>query len=99
MMHLATLPALLIALILQEDGRADWTSWGGPRGDFHVESGPLVESWPDSGPRVLWERELGEGYSAILCREGRLFTMFRLADDVDEFEVVVSLDAETGEML
>jgi outer membrane protein assembly factor BamB len=99
MAHTAPLLLLLLTPISGDDPTADWTQWGGPRGDFHVESGPLVDSWPESGPKVLWEQEIGEGYSAILVRDGRLYTMFRIADDPDQVEIVVSLDAETGDFL
>jgi outer membrane protein assembly factor BamB len=70
----------------------DWLQWGGPRGDFTVESPDLADSWPEEGPPMLWKRPLGDGYSAILFRAGRLYTMYR--DDTEE--VIVCLDAETG---
>ncbi len=70
----------------------DWLQWGGPHGDFTVESGALAESWPEDGPRQLWKRPLGEGYSSILFRDGRLFTMYRQGNE----EIIVALDASTG---
>ena len=70
----------------------DWLQWGGPRGDFTVESTPLAESWPEDGPPLLWKRPLGDGYSAILAEKGRLYTMYRDGDE----EAIVSLDAKTG---
>ena len=95
-------PYLLLPFVLlvvpHGEGGADgeWTRWGGPRGDFHVTvTEALVESWSDSGPDVLWERELGGGYSAILCQGGRLFTLYH----EEGMEIVVALEAETGELL
>ena len=70
----------------------DWLQWGGPSGDFVVAAGALAESWPEDGPKQLWKRPLGEGYSSILVSKGRLFTMYRTGDE----EIVVSLDAGTG---
>ncbi len=81
--------ALLAAPVLAED----WLQWGGPRGDFTVTAGALAEAWPEDGPKQLWKRPLGKGYSSILYRDGRLFTLYREGDD----EVAVSLDARTGE--
>jgi enterochelin esterase-like enzyme/outer membrane protein assembly factor BamB len=66
--------------------------WGGPNGDFTLQAEGLADWWPANGPRVLWKRPLGEGYSSILSRDGNLFTMYRDGED----EVVVSLDARTG---
>ena len=37
----------------------------------------LASSWPDSGPKRLWKRSLGEGESGIVWADGILYTMFR----------------------
>jgi outer membrane protein assembly factor BamB len=72
-----------------------WTSWGGPRGDFTAAGGPLAEAWPAEGPRRLWQRPLGGGYSSVLYAEGRLYTLYRDGGE----EVMVALDAATGATL
>jgi outer membrane protein assembly factor BamB len=54
---------------------------------------PAPERWPSGGPRQLWARELGPGYSGIVAREDRLYTMYRAGSS----EVVVCLDARSGE--
>lgn len=54
-----------------------WLQWGGPTRDFKVPSASLATSWPADGPRRLWTRPLGEGHSAILVEDGRLYTMYR----------------------
>lgn len=73
----------------------EWPQWGGPRRDFKVTSGILAENWPPGGPKVLWERELGPGYSAIAAVRGRLYTSYRDGDD----EVIVALDAKSGQTI
>lgn len=75
--------------------KGDWTCFGGPNQQFHAESGKLTESWPEDGPQKLWQRNLGEGYSAILAEADRLYTMHR----ADEREAVLALDAATGKTL
>jgi hypothetical protein len=81
---------------------ADWTLWGGLRRDFRVESSDrLADSWPASGPKKLWERKLGEGYSGIAVRGDTLYTMYRrdaAAWQVftSDQEVVIALDAGAG---
>ena len=74
-------------------GETGWLQWGGPGQDFKAPSGALASSWPEDGPKKLWSRSLGEGYSAILVDDGRLFTMYR----TDGKETVACLDAKTGE--
>lgn len=73
--------------------QAQWTQWGGPGGDFRAEGGKLATSWPEDGPRQLWKRELGDGYSSILVHAGRLYTMYRSAEGR---ETVIALDAHNG---
>lgn len=72
-----------------------WPQWGGPKRDFTVADAGLAEDWPDAGPPVLWERALGEGYAGIALADDTLYTMLRR----DGEEVVVALDADTGETL
>ena len=88
--------AVLFACVVSPIAQAeDWPSWGGPRGDFTVEAGDLAEAWPEGGPPRLWQRPLGRGYSAIIAKDDKLFTMY--GDDEDD--VVIALDAATGKTL
>lgn len=81
--------------VLAPAGAGDWPQWGGPNRNFQVESRGLAVSWPSSGPKKLWSRALGEGYSSIVAVEDALYTMYRDGED----EIVVSLSADTGETL
>jgi outer membrane protein assembly factor BamB len=70
----------------------DWAQWGGPHRNFISDTKGLATTWPATGPRRLWQRELGEGYSAIAVEHGMLFTMYRKGDN----EVAIALDAASG---
>src|SRR5262245_29865421 len=70
----------------------DWLAWGGPRGDFSIEPQGITEAWPDEGPRQLWKRPLGDGYSAILCKGDTLFTAYYEKRE----DVAIALNAKTG---
>jgi outer membrane protein assembly factor BamB len=85
---------LLLAAALPADTKneAPWPQWGGPTRDFRVASGDLATSWPSGGPKKIWSRPLGEGYSSIVADSDGLFTMYRAGDD----EVIVCLEAATG---
>ena len=72
-----------------------WPQWGGARRDFKSGSKGLANSWPENGPRKLWERALGQGHSSIVSDGARLYTMYRRG----EREYVVSLDAGSGRTL
>ena len=72
--------------------RGDWPQWGGPHGNFIVENVKLADTWPTKGPRQIWRRRLGDGYSNIVTSGKRLVTMYR----ADSQEHVVAMDALTG---
>jgi outer membrane protein assembly factor BamB len=91
---MATCAAAVCALgLLSSPASAQWTSWGGPRADFSADCSGLKTEWPESGPKKLWSRALGEGYSAVLVDGDRLYTMYR----GESKERVVCLDAKSGE--
>jgi outer membrane protein assembly factor BamB len=100
-----TLGAALVAQVQPDDPAVRaWKEWGGPRRNFMVETSGLATSWPAGGPRSLWRRALGEGHSAILFENGRLYTMYRplgLLSMVrrSQEEVVASIDAATGKTI
>ncbi len=80
---------------------ASWPQWGGPHGDFKADSTGLADKWPDDGPKKVWNRDLGDGYSSIVSDGKRLYTMYRPVDEEKNKteEIVVALDPETGETI
>ena len=72
-----------------------WTQWGGPNRNFQTEARGIRDTWPASGPRVIWKRPLGEGYSSPVVENGLLYTMYGKRGE----EVVLAANAETGETL
>ncbi len=73
----------------------DWPLWGGKNRDFLVSAAGLADSWPASGPKKLWSRALGDGYSAIAEENGILYTAFRRGSK----DVITALDAAAGKTL
>jgi len=72
-----------------------WTQWGGPHRNFQTEASGLRGTWPATGPRVIWKRPLGEGYSSPVVENGVLYTMY----GKPRAEVVLAANAETGQTL
>ncbi|MBC7853536.1 MAG: PQQ-like beta-propeller repeat protein, partial [Pirellulaceae bacterium] len=54
-----------------------------------------LKKWPDAGPPIVWQRELGTGYSMPTIGRGRLFHFERIADEA----VLSCLESETGRFL
>jgi len=82
---------LLLACLLA----ADWPQFLGPqRNGVSAESG-ILTAWPAAGPKVLWQRPVGAGFSGPAVAGDRLVLFHRLNDE----EVVECLDAATGKQL
>jgi len=76
---------------------AQWSQWGGPNRDFSASAAGLAFQWPESGPRKVWHRPLGEGFSSIVADGDVLYTMYR--EGKEPFEFTVALDAKSGKTI
>jgi outer membrane protein assembly factor BamB len=77
----------------RQKATTDWLVWGGPTRDFKSPATGLAASWPTAGPRRLWTRALGEGFSAAAVEGNRLYTTYSPRPGT---EIVIALDASTG---
>jgi len=50
----------------------DWPVWGGKNRNFIVNTSGLADSWPAGGPKKVWSRPLGDGYSSVAEEGGVL---------------------------
>lgn len=80
------------ALICASLSAADWPQFLGPNRNATSSEAGLLLAWPQDGPPMLWEKKLGDGFSAPVVAGNRLIVFHR----VGEQEVVESLDAATG---
>ena len=83
------------ATVRSETPAAAWTQWAGPHRNFTIETSGLKSSWPAAGPKVMWKRALGDGYSSTPIEGNLLFTMYGRPGE----ETVTALDAATGKTL
>ncbi len=88
---LAILPLLLALPLLAES--TDWPQYRGPSRDGISPEVGLLDPWPEGGPKVLWRKSIGSGFSGLTASGGRLFTMM----SADGKEVAVAFDAATGD--
>ena len=89
---LSFLSLLFICLPSSTHGQSEWPQWGGPGRNFVSNSKGLAASWPQTGPKQLWSRALGEGHSAIVVDGNTLYTMYSQGEQ----ESVIALNASTG---
>jgi outer membrane protein assembly factor BamB len=74
---------------------SEWSQFRGPdRSGVSAETG-LLRSWPEGGPREVWRRSIGEGYSGVSIAGDRLCTMFAVGDE----ELLACSKVEDGEEL
>lgn len=72
-----------------------WPNLGGAQADgVSVETG-LMSTWPEGGPRVLWRRAFGQGYSSFAVVDGKAYTQYQ--DLWGQY--LVCLDVNSGETL
>jgi hypothetical protein len=60
----------LIMLALLFPVHAQWPQFGGPNGNFTTDGKGIATTWPAGGPRQLWRRVVGEGYSSVAVDAG-----------------------------
>ena len=89
----ATVVTVCLLVQAAESHAGDWSQWGGPNRNFMVNTRKLANMWPQGGPKRLWRRPLGAGYSSIVVADGKLYTMYRDGKN----DVVACLRAENGD--
>jgi len=86
--------AVELPSLATRDGE-DWPSFLGPRRDGTSSLKQIPLPWPESGPKIIWHAEMGEGYGAPAVALGRIV----LFDRIDDKARLRCLHAETGELL
>ena len=91
---LGVIPALILCEPVAAEDRSgeDWPRFLGPRGDNTSHENSLLDKWPTNGLRLLWEKEVGSGYSAPSVRSRWLVLHHRVGNR----EVVECSDAVNG---
>jgi outer membrane protein assembly factor BamB len=87
--------ALIAALVLiagLEAAAVDWPQFLGTDRNGVYTGPPLADSWPASGPKVVWRKQVGAGFAGPVVANGRLILFHRQGRE----EVVESLDIRTG---
>ncbi len=106
-----TVGALVLGLAAAGSARAgDWPQWLGPHRDAVWAEKGTLDKFPPGGPKVLWRKPIGSGYSGPAVVGGRIYVMDRqMKAPVPEgraelgtlpgTERVLCLDAKTGEQI
>jgi outer membrane protein assembly factor BamB len=86
---------LAVLVLVAQVAAEDWPRFLGPRGDgTSVETG-VVDIFPESGPPLVLEKNIGTGYSAPSVRTGKIVLHHRLKNE----EIVEAFSVANGESL
>ncbi len=92
----------------------DWPNWRGPQHNGISDETNWIDDWPAFEPAILWEQQVGTGFSSIVVADGRVFTMGNsdrmveapelggrsgVGHKLAEVDEVFCMDPNTGEML
>ena len=79
----------------------DWPVFLGPTGDSKSPEKGLILPWPKTGPRIVWETELGISYGIGSVASGRFFQFDRFDKRQGDAGIarLRCLNAETGEQI
>jgi outer membrane protein assembly factor BamB len=96
MRRLLSATAALLATLLSLTGASlaalDWPQYLGEGRDGVYKGPPLADAWPAGGPRVLWKKPVGQGFSGPVVAAGKLILHHRVGAE----EVVEAMDIKTG---
>ena len=90
--HLSLTVCAMAMLALTSSVAADWPQFLGPTRNG-VYSGPAIaDAWPASGPRQVWKKDVGPGFSGPVVADGKVILFHR----VGAHEVIEALQPATG---
>lgn len=87
------IPFLLFTIALSaQTPTSDWPQFFGPTRNGVYTGPPISEKWPAAGPKVLWRRDVGEGFAGPVVAQGHVVLFHRQGGR----EIVEAFDPNTG---
>lgn len=69
---------LFAILAVASAGAGDWPQFLGPERNGRSAETNLALRWPKEGPRPLWQRKVGQGFSGPVVADGKLILFHRI---------------------
>jgi len=74
---------LFASMAAAQTADVDWPQWRGPNRDGKSSDTGLLKSWPEGGPKLLWQaKSIGQGFSSVSFGGGMIYITGR--KDVDD---------------
>jgi outer membrane protein assembly factor BamB len=103
---LKTIPALVILILgglvcSPCHANLDWPHWRGPAKNGISQETAWSCDWGTQGPKVLWRKQVGTGFSSMAVSQGRVYTQGNTGTKGDKKtlpheDVIHCFDARTG---
>ena len=75
---------------------ADWSNYRGPDYNGITSETDWKSNWGDSGPKELWKKSIGIGFSSVTVADGRVYATGNTGKKTNT-DIVYCFDAVTGE--
>ena len=86
---------LLLGFNSEASAASDWPQLLGPTRNGIYHGNALAATWPKEGPRVVWRKDVGEGFSGSVVSDDKLILFHRHGNR----EIVECLSTAKGERL
>ena len=81
----------------QQSESISWNQFRGSNRSGVSAENALPDILPESGPELLWKKEIGSGFSEITISGDRIYTMLsEETDSISGSEYIAAFDAKTG---
>ena len=88
----AWIAAAVLAATAVTGAASDWPQFLGPARNGTYAGPPLADAWGAGGPKVVWRKQVGQGFAGPAVVGNRVILFHRVGNE----EVLESLDAATG---
>lgn len=85
----------LMATFAANSVAGDWPQVLGPERNGITVGEKLLPKWPQSGPRVEWQADVGEGFAGVAAKAGRVYLFHREGSE----ESLQCMQAATGDSI
>lgn len=86
---------LASCVAVRDAGAGDWPQILGPDRNGVAADERIAVSWPNGGPKELWQRGAGSGFAGVSVSKGVAVLFHRVKDE----EIIEALNALTGKTL
>ncbi|MBT6495298.1 MAG: PQQ-like beta-propeller repeat protein [Planctomycetaceae bacterium] len=94
-MHRILFAALAVSSLAVSATAGDWPQILGPTRNGIAVDEKLADKWPADGPKTVWQRKVGTGFSGIVVSDGIAVLFHRVGNN----ETAEAMNAATGKRL